>query len=324
MDGGRRVLRSLGVPFGALSPAAPPLAGHSRVDASPQIFSFPLRRTRRRAAGALSPKLARLLAKPGVGFVCLLALYTGVGLAGAAQSGAYAKFVESEGAPQDILAKALGFGISAVTISGQSDLTEARVLDAAGVTSRQSLAFLDATQVRSRVMALPLVKSARVLKLYPDRLVIAIEERQPFALWQKDGVIHIIDSEGAVVDELRDEKYLTLPFVAGEGAQKRVAEYNALLSLLGDLSTRVKAGVFVSDRRWTLDMKNGVQVKLPEQNAGAAVAELARLQREARILDKDILAIDLRDPGRVAVRLTDEAASARAGAHKPAKSGGHT
>ena len=40
-------------------------------------------------------------------------------------------------------------------------------------------------------------------------------------------------------------------------------------------------------------------VKLPEHDPAGALATLARLQREARILDKDVISIDLRVPGRV-------------------------
>ena len=79
--------------------------------------------------------------------------------------------------PWDIVARAVGFDISAVTISGQSRMTEKELLAASGVDARNSLPFLDASAVRDRLMAIPLVKSARVMKLYPNRLVIAIEER---------------------------------------------------------------------------------------------------------------------------------------------------
>jgi cell division protein FtsQ len=341
MDGGRRVLRSITEPFRALIAAAHPkdlvsAPAHYGAAAS-EIFPAanappPARVARSARNGARAPRrglMSRLfvfLGRPGVGAVAVTMFFAIVGWTGFVHGGGYAELVAKQGAPQDIIARAIGFEISAVTISGQTEVSEADVLAAAGVSPRNSLVFLDASEVRRKVMELPLVKTARVLKLYPDRLVIAIEERQPHALWQQDGIIHIIDSEGKVVDDLRDEKFLTLPFVVGEGAQIRVAEYNALLSGLGDLASRVKAGVYIAGRRWTLDMKNGVQVKLPEQGAFEAVATLARLQREARILDKDILTIDLRTPGRIAVRLTDEGAATRAGAQsrKPVKSGSHT
>jgi cell division protein FtsQ len=252
--------------------------------------------------------------------LAVLALFGLVGAAGFVENGGYAALVASEGELYDIAARAAGFPISAVTITGQSRLSERELLDAARVGPRNSLPFLDATAVRERLTQVPLVKSARVMKLYPDRLVIAIEERQPSALWQRDGRIAVISEDGVPIDELRDQRYLGLPFVVGEGAQKRLLEFHMLTAKAGDLAHRIKAGVLVAGRRWNFEMTNGVTVKLPELDPFSALETLARLQREARILDKDVMCIDLRIPDRVAVRLTEEAASAREAQLAPRKS----
>ncbi len=330
MDGGRRILRSLGettalplVDFPIAEPQAA-VAGGPFPAAAPAANAVPRAVPRRRAADF--PFLARLafLGRPGVGLFCLAVLFGGVGFAGMVQNGGYDALVAREGQPWDIIARAVGFDIAAVTITGQSRLTEKELLGAAGVDARNSLPFLDAADVRERLMAVPLVKSARVMKLYPNRLVIAIEERRPHALWQQDGRVTVVADDGVAIDELRDERYLGLPFVVGEGAQKRLPEFLQLMAGLGDLAQRVKAGVLVSGRRWDLDMTNGMLIKLPEENPARAIATLLRLQHEARILEKDVMSIDLRAPDRVAVRLTEEAAAAREAAlpHKTKKTGG--
>jgi cell division protein FtsQ len=95
------------------------------------------------------------------------------------------------------------------------------------------------------------------------------------------------------------------------------------MKLAGDLSKRVKAGVLVAGRRWDLEMINGVTVRLPEENPGAAIDTLTRMQKEARVLDRDIMSIDLRARDRVAFRLTEEGVAAReALTQKLRKSGG--
>lgn len=341
MDGGRRFLRSLKesftarhslVPIGSgdgsyalagAAAAAPPSApAAAPVTASPTPTPrMPLRSTRRERL------LARLflLGRPGVGTLVTLAFFAVVGAAGFVENGGYAALVASEGEIYDIAARAVGFPIAAVTITGQSRLSERELLEAAGVGPRNSLPFLDAIAVRDRLMQVPLVKSARVMKLYPNRLVIAIEERQPSALWQRDGRVAVISEDGVRIDELRDQRYLGLPFVVGEGAQRRLLEYQMLMTKAGDLAHRVKAGVLVAGRRWNFEMTNGVTVKLPEIGPAAALETLVRLQREARILDKDIMFVDLRIPDRVSVRLTEEAAAAREAQlapHKSSKRGG--
>jgi cell division protein FtsQ len=331
MDGGGRVLRSLResistslplVHFHAFQPR-PAAVGAPFAEAGP-ARPAPQRPIVRRHAELAALSRFASFSRPGVGLLALLLLFGGVGVLGFVQSGDYDALLAREGAPWDIVARAAGFDVGAVTITGQSRLTEKELLAASGVTSRQSLPFLDASAVRERLMATPLVKSARVMKLYPNRLVIAVEERVPHALWQQDGRVSVISEDGVVIDELRDERYLGLPFVVGDGAQKRLPEFLAVIAALGDIAPRIKAGVLVAGRRWDIEMTNGVMVKLPEQNPGPALEALMRLQREARVLDKDIMSIDLRSSDRVVVRLTEEAAATReAGfAHKSKKSGG--
>jgi cell division protein FtsQ len=84
-----------------------------------------------------------------------------------------------------------------------------------------------------------------------------------------------------------------------------------LLNASGDLREKIRAGILVSQRRWTLKMTSGVEVLLPETNAKGAVELLARLEQEKNILEKDVVSLDLRVPGKIYVRLTEEAAEAR-------------
>ena len=218
------------------------------------------------------------------------------------------------GAFEDIAARAIGFGVRQITISGQRTLSPAEVLAAAEITDRNSLLFLDPGAVRERLMEDPLILDARVRKLYPDQLAIEIVERDAFALWQNDGQVFVLDQDplSCPIDTLRDERLANLPFVVGEGANERVAEFQRIVDAAGDFKSKIRAGVLVTNRRWNVKLTNGVDVKLPEQNPEAAIAALAQLAREQKVLDKDLLSIDMRIPGRMVARLSEEAGAARA------------
>jgi cell division protein FtsQ len=335
MDGGGRFLGSLSEWISA--PLAPlfarPLGAVAGVAPHPRHpRSRPLRRPPSRGAAQndLSAEAffdkARPLARPGVGTFALLAVLLGAGALGVVHSGLYEELVDEHGAPYDAFARAIGFPIDQVTISGETRLDEREILAQTGVDRRNSLLFLDVGDVRRRLMELSLVKSARVMKFYPNRLVIAIDEREPAALWQLNGKVKVVAADGTAIDDLTDERFLGLPFVVGDGADKRLPEFLALVRGLGDLGPRVKSGVLVAGRRWSLMMTNGVEVKLPEYDPGTAVSLLTKLQRESRILDKDVTSVDLRLKERIAVRLTEQGVATRAAstARKPAKSGAHT
>src|SRR6202011_6247539 len=118
--------------------------------------------------------------------------------------------------------KALGFSIKAVTIAGERELKEQDILAVAGIGPRNSLLFLELAKIRERLKQLPLVKEAAVTKLYPDRLLIEIEERQPFALWQSDGQVQIVAADGVAVAPMRDQRFTRLPLVVGARANEKL------------------------------------------------------------------------------------------------------
>lgn len=194
---------------------------------------------------------------------------------------------------------------------GQSRLTEREILNLAGVTPKDSIPFFDVEAARERLEKNALIASASVRKLYPRQLVIGLVERTPAALWQRGGEVRTVAADGNVIDELRNSRLTNLPFVVGEGANERLDEYLDLLRAAGELAPKIEAGVLVGGRRWNFKMKSGLDVKLPETHPLDAVATLLQLQRQSRILDRDILWLDLRTPGRVFVRLSSDAAQAR-------------
>jgi cell division protein FtsQ len=247
----------------------------------------------------------------GVGIALAVALVLAAGAVGAVRGGQYQAFVAAEGGLGDFLARGAGFGVKVVTISGIARLNEREVLGLAGITPNSSAPFFDVDVAREKLLKAPLVAAASVRKLYPNRLVIEITERAPVALWQRDGEVSMVSADGAALDELKDARLNDLPFVVGEGANKRLPEYLSLLQAAGDLRGQIEAGVFVANRRWNLHMKTGVVVKLPENDPADAVKTLAKLERQSRILERQVLSLDMREPGKVFARLTADAADAR-------------
>jgi cell division protein FtsQ len=243
----------------------------------------------------------------------------GAALLGAERGGQLDGVVAQTARAGDWVARSIGLGVAVVTVSGATHMSESSILAIAGIDASRSLPFFDVADAKARLEANPLVKQASVRKLYPNQVVIDIVERTPYAVWQKDGDVSAIAADGAPIDEVTDSRYADLPFVVGEGANGRVREYVGLLDAMDELRPRVEAGVLVGQRRWNLRLKSGADVKLPEVNPQAAIAELLTLQHRSRVLEKDAMALDFRVPGRVFVRLTEDSATAWAEAHMAKK-----
>jgi cell division protein FtsQ len=143
-------------------------------------------------------------------------------------------------------------------------------------------------------------------------VLINLVEREPYALWQQNGNLFTIAQDGTVIDRMDDGRFAHLPLVVGRDANLRAREYIALLGEAGPLARRIRAASLVAGRRWNLKLDNGADVRLPETGAAEAVRRLATLEREQGILDKDVLALDLRQADRIVMRLSEEGAAARA------------
>ena len=213
-------------------------------------------------------------------------------------------------------ARAAGFGLSTVTISGRKYLSAAEIRQAAGIGPGTSLLFLDAVAAREGLLAVPWIADAQVRKLYPDRVDIEIVEREAFAFWQVKGKVQVIAEDGTVIAPVELAPRPDLPLVVGVGADKRAKGIVMLLARFPDIAAQTRAAVLVAERRWNLRMKNGIDVRLPEVDPAAALAELSGLDREKKLLSRDVVAIDLRLPDRITVRLSDDAAKAREEAMK--------
>jgi len=220
---------------------------------------------------------------------------------------------------RDATANSLGFRIAQVSLSGEKEISREEILTTAGVTGNASLLFLDADAARARLMANPWIADAAVLKLYPDRLQITITERQAFALWQKNGRVQVVAADGTVLEPFVERRYVTLPLVVGQGAERQAKDFLDILYRYPDVASKVRASILVAQRRWDLVLKNGIDVQLPETNAAVALKRLVTLDRDKKLLSRDITIVDLRLPDRVTVRLSDTAAQARADALKADK-----
>ena len=258
-------------------------------------------------------------ASPLLELALVATVVLGAAALGAARAGRLEGVAIGATSVGDFLARAVGLGVEVVTVSGATHMSETRILSIAGINSKSSLPFFDVAAARARLEADPLVAQASVRKLYPSQIVVDIVERTPFGVWQKDGQVRAIAADGAPIDEVTDGSYSDLPFVVGEGANERVHEFAALMDAMDELKPRVAAGILVGQRRWNLKLKSGIDVKLPENDPQAAIATLLKLQRQSRILDRDVLVLDFRVPGRVFARLSEEAAAQWSDSHTAKK-----
>lgn len=206
---------------------------------------------------------------------------------------------------------AAGLTIDRVLVQGRRETSRETLLAALGVREGDPLLAVDPAAIRARIEALPWVKTAAVARSFSGTLALELVEFEPFALWQRHGKIMLIDRSGEAIDIAEPARFANFLLFVGDQAPDHAAELLDMLEAEPALRPRVRAAVWVGDRRWNLHFDNGVDVKLPEHDSAAAWAELARLEREQGLLQRDLVSIDMRMPDRLVVKFSPGAAELR-------------
>ena len=240
------------------------------------------------------------------GLAATLLLLAGSTFYGIVKGGHFDDFVTAVSDTRNALANSAGFRITTVAINGRKQLSQDEVLAIGGVNGRSSLLFLDATAVRDRLKANPWIADATVIKYYPGSLQIDIVERSAYALWQQNGKLSVIAEDGAVLEPYVTRRFVSLPLVVGKGAETHAHDFLVLLARYPQVNAVTRAAIYVGERRWNLRTRDGLDIRLPENDVGNALATLSRLDKDDHLLSRDIVAIDMRLSDRLTVQLSDE------------------
>jgi cell division protein FtsQ len=234
----------------------------------------------------------------------LLALCVGGGLAWrSGRFDALAAWAENDGVA--LLARC-GFKVDEVDVVGRAHVDKDTLLATGGLEFGAPIFGFSPQSVRQRIESLPWVETAAVERRLPGTVAITIIERKPIALWQHNERISMIDAAGINLGPASLDAAPDLPLVVGGDAATHAAELLDLLSAHPEIAKRVQASSWIGSRRWDLKMDNGVAVLLPETGLGTALQQLDDAEISSRLLERDIVAVDLRLPGKLVVRLAHE------------------
>ena len=203
------------------------------------------------------------------------------------------------------------FIISSLDVQGAGPVLEADVRRVLPINFPVSSFDLDLEEMRETVAALNAVAMASVRLGENGALQVEVAPRIPVALWRAQDNLHLLDADGVFAGAVatRNDR-LDLPLIAGDGAHGFIAEALTLYRNAGPLAPRVRGLVRMGERRWDIVLDRGQRIKLPAEGAIGALDRVIALHQTNNLLDRDVVAIDLRNGNRATVQMTTEAASA--------------
>ena len=199
------------------------------------------------------------------------------------------------------------FQVRAMQITGASQSIAQDIREILAVDFPVSTFDLDLEGMKARVAELGAVRQVAVRIQPGGVLSIDVQERQPAVVWRVGSDLELLDEAGHRVAEIgaRAERS-DLPLLAGAGADLEVTEALTLLKAATPVRARIRGLVRVGERRWDLVLDRGQRIMLPEKGALAALEQVMAMAEAQDVLERDIVAVDMRNQSRPTIRLRAE------------------
>ena len=170
---------------------------------------------------------------------------------------------------------------------------------------------MDLARTRAAFEQVPWVRRAVVRRVWPNRLVVALEEHQPVALWEGDeSSDKMVNSHGEVFEaNVGDVEDDSLPQFAGpDGTSAQVLDmYRRLQPLFAGLDTEATALRLSGRGSWKVDLDDGAAIELGRGTQDEVVERTMRFIRTLpQVLEKfhaPLETADLRHAEGYAVKL---------------------
>ncbi len=199
------------------------------------------------------------------------------------------------------------FALEDVVVTGRVRTTIDEINKVLELRRGDNLLAVDVRDIKRKLEFLPWVRDVDVaINFFPNVLKIEIKEKDILAIWQLNEKFYPLDMDGYVIEaDYRPDKPILL--VVGAGAAENILPFIKMIKEVSpQYLERIKVANFISKRRWNIildDIRNGVTVKLPEDNLEKAWKKLLKLDETKGILKRKLTIIDLRLDGKVTVKL---------------------
>lgn len=210
------------------------------------------------------------------------------------------------------MASRAGFQVERVEVTGMQRVDQLKVYNIVLAEKDRSMPLVDVERIRADLLDYGWIQDVRVSRRLPDMLIVDITEREPAAVWKHDDTLSLVDKKGELLQNVSIEEAGQLPRIYGARANEQVAGLNALLDEAPSLRPHVIGASWVGNRRWDIAFKSGETLALPEgdESAREAILNFARMDGVHRMLGRDIIHFDFRDPDRAYLRRKKNAPAA--------------
>ena len=180
--------------------------------------------------------------------------------------------------------------IKSIQISGLNQKQNISLLESIKELDLKNIFFLNGKEISKIISSNSLVENYEIFKKYPYALDIKIERTDFLAKINNNGKIFLIGKNGKLSDLKFSDK--ELPFIFGK---PRIDEFIKFTNIIEESKlslNQVKNLYFFPSKRWDLELKNNVILKLSKDNTKLSLDQAFELINDKNF--KNIKVVDAR------------------------------
>lgn len=207
------------------------------------------------------------------------------------------------------VSKSLGLTLKNIYVEGEVFTPTDTIIEVVGLEQGQPIMAISLKELKARLEKLEWIKEVYIERHIPSTLHVRITEKEPAAIWQHKKKLKLIDEKGNVISGRFVDRFSYLPIIVGEEANKHVEILFKMFNSEPDLKSTVTAAIWIGKRRWNIRFSNGIEIMLPEKDPEIAWKYLLKLNKEKKLLKRNIRYVDLRIPDKVFIKPVSQPAT---------------
>ena len=144
---------------------------------------------------------------------------------------------------------------------------------------KQIFFFLRTKNIENKLREIQFIESYQIKKIYPNNLIIKINEKKPIAIIQKSKQKNYFTAKGELIDFRKIKKFEDLPTVFGD--EKSFSTFYVNLKNINFPFKEIKTFYLFESKRWDLLTLKNQLIKLPINNYNKSLLNFISLKDQA-------------------------------------------
>ena len=180
--------------------------------------------------------------------------------------------------------------IKSIQISGLNQNQNTNLLESIKELNLKNIFFLNGNEISKIISSNNLVENYEIFKKYPNTLDIKIEKTDFLAKINNNGKIFLIGTNGKLSDLKFSDK--ELPFIFGKPRIDEFIKFTNIIDQSKLSFNQVKNLYFFPSKRWDLELKNNVILKLSKDHTKLSLDQAFEILNDNNF--NDIKIVDAR------------------------------